>query len=693
MKRYHYAQAERKHSMTMNPLLNAGWTDGLAPFPAITAEHFEPAFAQAFAEHTRELNAIAAGSASFAKTIEKYDAAGATLKRVSLVFSNLTSSATNDALQAVETTLAPKLAAHASSVYLNAALFEKVNAVYASRHTSGLSPVQVRMVERVHTDFALAGANLKGAAREQFAANAQKLASLQTEFAQRVLKDESEFLLPVGNEADVAGLPQWLKDTAAETAAARGLTEKYAFNSSRSVVEAVLAFAQNRALRKDLLAAFRARGNMTDGNRTLDLIKEICIVRQEQSTLMGYRCFADYALADTMAQRPANVRGLLEKMWPAAKRRAGLEYGEIVVRAAQDGVTDVQIHDWRYYSEKIRQEKYAVNDDEVKPYFSLDAMTRAMFDCAGKLFGIRFDRREGVALYHPDCAFYEVRRIADNALVGNFITDNFARPGKRSGAWMSFLREQSTHFGGATPIVLNNNNFPKPAAGKPALMGFSDVRTLFHEFGHGLHGLLSNSPYERLSGTNVLQDFVELPSQMFEHWAVAPEVLKAHAKHVDTGAPIPDALIEKLKRADVVGQGLEAVEAVASVLVDLSLHEQTNFDSLDPLAFEAKVLADIGMPAHMKPRHEMPHFQHIFASDYYSSRYYVYLWAEVLDADAFDAFKASGDVFNPALSKKLLEHIYSAGNTVEPQATYRAFRGRDAQVEPMLKERGLLETA
>jgi peptidyl-dipeptidase Dcp len=694
LKRVSFDAQETETCVTvMNPLLQASWPNGIAPFSEISPEHFAPAYAQAFAEHNAELDRIANAPASFDNTIVAYDAAGALLKRIDNVFSNLTGSATNEALQQVETELSPKIAAHRTSVYLNAALFAKIDSLYQKRDALGLSGVQKRMVERVHLDFALAGANLKGDARANFAANAEKLATLQTEFSQRLLKDENDFVLPVASDAELAGLPQWLKDSAAETAASRKVAEPYAFNSSRSVVEAVLAFAENRALRQKLLAAFRARGNWREATRTLALINDTMTLRQAQSELMGYRCFADYALADTMAQRPGNVRELLGKLWPAAKRRAAVEYAEIVARAAQDGVRDVQIHDWRYYAEKIRQEKYAVNDDEVKPYFSLDAMTRAMFECAGKLFGIRFEKRDGVSLYHPDCTLYDVTRAADGARVGHFITDNFARAGKQSGAWMSYLREQSTHFGGLTPIVLNNNNFPKPATGKPALLGFDDVRTLFHEFGHGLHGLLSNSPFERLGGTNVLQDFVELPSQLFEHWAVAPQVLKAHAKHVETGEIIPDALIAKLKKASVVNQGLDAVEAIASVLVDLTLHEQTDFSALDPLGFEAKVLADIGMPSHMKPRHEMPHFQHIFAGNWYASRYYVYLWAEVLDADAFDAFNETGDVFHAPLAKKLYDHIYSAGNTVEPQTTYRAFRGRDAKVEPMLKERGLLEAA
>ncbi len=679
-----------------NPLLST-WTDtiGLPPFAQIEARHFEPAFADAFAKHHAELCEIAAQSAAptFANTIVPFDASGAALKKVSACFSVLTASVTNEALQAVELALSPKLAAHQSSVYMNAELFKKIDTLYLRRSALALSPVELRMLERVHLDFTIAGAKLEGSARAQFAQAAQLMASLQTEFAQAVLNDESNFALPIADPQQLAGMPAWLKDTAAQTAKAHKLDVPYALDNSRSVVEAVLAFADNREIRKTMLAAFRARGNTAPERSTTPLIQKIMRVRQTQAELMGYATFADYALADTMAQAPKQVRDLMGRVWPAAKRRAQAEYAELAVFAKRDGIDTPEIHDWRYYAEKLRQEQYAVNDDEVKPYFSLANMTTAMFDCAQKLFGVTFEKCDGVPLYHPDCTLYAVRRTEGNALVGHFITDNFARAGKQSGAWMSYLREQSVHFGGATPIVLNNNNFPKPAPGKPALLGFSDLRTMFHEFGHGLHGLLSNSPFERLGGTNVLQDFVELPSQLFEHWAVAPQVLKIHAKHIETGQPIPDVLIAKLKRAEVVNQGLEAVEAVASVLVDLTLHEGREFAHLDPVQFESNVLRDIGMPAHIKPRHEVSHFQHIFASNDYASRYYVYMWAEVLDADAFAAFAATGDVFDPALSKKLFTHIYSAGNMVEPQATYRAFRGRDATVEPMLKERGLLEAA
>jgi peptidyl-dipeptidase Dcp len=675
-----------------NPLLSV-WDlpHGLPPFAQISPEDYPAAFAKAFAAHKDELNTIAynVSPATFVNTIVAYDGAGQLLKRLENVFYNAASSHTNEAIQAVELDIAPKMAAHRSAVFLNTALFERVNALHLQRKTLDLSPVENRLLERVHLDFTLQGAQLQGEARAQFAANAEKLATLQTEFSQRVLKDEAEFALEVSDESQLAGLPAWLLGSAKETAQAKKLSAPYAFNASRSVVEAVLSFAKDKSLRAKMMDAFRARGRMHANATTYPLIEQILTLRHAQATLMGYGTFSQYSLADTMAGKPAAVQALADKVWPAAVACANREYAEISEIAKADGLATVGLSDWRYYAEKLRQQKYAISDDEVKPYFSLSGMTQAMFDCAGKLFGIHFTEKKGITLHHPDATLYEVHR-SDGTLQGLFIADNFARPSKRSGAWMSFLREQTRHYGGAVPIVLNTNNFPKPAAGERALMGFDEAHTLFHEFGHGLHGLLSDSPYERLSGTNVLQDFVELPSQLFEHWAFTPEVLKKHAKHVVTGEPIPDALIAKLLRAKSVNQGLEAVEATSSLLLDLRLHSRTDFKGLDIAEFERQTLAAMNMPAHMKPRHELAHFGHLFSGDYYASRYYVYLWAEVLDADAFEAFTEAGNPFDPNLARKLFKHIYSAGNTVAPQETYRLFRGRDATVEPMLRKKGLV---
>jgi peptidyl-dipeptidase Dcp len=566
-----------------NPLLSI-WTapHGLPPFADITAADYESAFTHAFADHNAQLHNIAynVSPATFVNTVVAFDGAGGFLKRLEYLFGNATNSHTNAALQAVELAMSPKMAAHKNGVYLNAALFARINEVYLRRSSLDLSPIENRLVERIHLDFALQGAQLQGEARNRFAEIAQQLATLQTGFSQAVLKDEADFVLPVKDEAQLAGLPAWLLGAAKETAEAKKLDAPYAFNASRSVVEAVLSFAKDKALRTKMMEAFRARGRMNAQATTYPVIKQILTLRHEQAKLMGHSNFAHYSLADTMAGTPAAVQALADQVWPAAVTRAKAEYAEISKIAKAEGVETVGLADWRYYAEKLRQQKYAISDDEVKPYFSLASMTQAMFDCAGQLFGIRFTEKKGVTLHHPDATLYEVHRT-NGDLQGLFITDNFARPSKRSGAWMSYLREQTRHYGGAVPIVLNTNNFPKPAAGQPALMGFDDVRTMFHEFGHGLHGLLSDSPYERLSGTNVLQDFVELPSQLFEHWAFAPQVLKKHARHNVTGAPIPDALIEKLLQAKRVNQGLEAVEATSSLLLDLKLHSLTDFSNVD----------------------------------------------------------------------------------------------------------------
>ena len=681
------------HSAT-NPLLQ-DWDApyGLPPFDRIQPGHFVPAFEQALAAHLAEIDAIAQAAPSFDNTVAALDRSGRLLRRLEGVFYNLCASESSPQLREVEREMAPRLAAHRSAVYLNAALFARLEALNEQRGSLGLNLEQQRLLERLHLDFVMAGARLAPEAKARYAAVMQRLAELNTQFSQHVLADEATYQLPLATEADLDGLPEWVRNAAREAAAQRGI-EGHVVTLSRSLIVPFLTFSKRRDLREAVWRAWTSRGELVPERDTRPLAAEIMKLRLEQARLHGFDSYADYALSDRMAGRPDAVEALLQRVWGPAKARATQERALLEARARAVGdAIELQPWDWRHYAEQVRVERYQLDDNEVKPYFQLDRMIDAMFDCAQRLFGVRFVEQHGLALYHPDVRAWEVRDANSDALVGLFLGDNFARPSKRGGAWMSLYREQmrNTADGSAVlPIVVNNNNFAKGAPGTPTLLSFDDVRTLFHEFGHGLHGLLSSVTYERLSGTNVLQDFVELPSQIYEHWALEPEVLKRHALHVQTGEPIPDALIERLKRARHFNQGYETVQYVGSALIDLALHRKTSMEGLDINVFEREERMHLGVPDVVGVMHRLPHFRHLFASDSYAAGYYVYMWAEVLDADGFNAFVEAGDIFHPATAERLKRHIYSAGNTAEPGAAYRAFRGRDADVQAMLADRGLV---
>lgn len=673
-----------------NPLLQSWDTPfGLPPFDAIRAEHFAPAFEVAMGEHAAEIEAIAsaAEAATFDNTIVALERSGRRLTRIGQVFFNLTSSETSPALQEVERAVAPRLAAHESAVYLNERLYARVAAVHAARDAAGLGDEQRRLLDRIHLDFVLAGAQLPPDRKARLAQIVERLAGLQTAFAQNVLADESDWVLWLRTEDDLAGLPASVRDAARGLAAERGEPQAWAVTTSRSSVVPFLTYSDRRDLREQAWRAWKSRGEHDGPHDNRPIAREILKLRTEKARLMGYASYADYALVDRMAGTPGAVMQLLQRVWEPAKARARQEHAALQEQAAALGQpADIEPWDWRYYAEKVRQVRYDVDDAHVKPYFPLERVTEAAFDCAQRLFGVQFVARPDLGAYHPDVRVYEVRR--GERTVAVFLHDNFARPTKRSGAWMSAYRWQSRLDGEVVPVVVNNNNFAKAPAGEPTLLSLDDVRTLFHEFGHGLHGMLSDVTYERLSGTKVLRDFVELPSQLFEHWMLEPAVLKRHARHVRTGEPIPDALIERLKRARHFNQGFETVGYTACALLDMALHARTDADGTDITEFERTELERIGMPPGTYTYHRLPHFQHLFAGGY-AAGYYVYMWAEVLDADGYGAFEEAGDPFDPATAGRLLEHVYSAGNRVEPRAAYRAFRGRDAAVEPMLAKRGL----
>jgi peptidyl-dipeptidase Dcp len=677
--------------MTENPFFEY-WTTPfeLPPFERIRPEHFPPAFDRGMDEHAAEIAAIAGSDKApdFAETIEAIERSGELLNRVSRVFHNLTGSATNPELDAIDRDYAPKVAAHYMRIALDPALFARIDALYQRRAELGLSPDQTRLLERQHLRLVRSGALLGPEEKERMAAISERLATVHTLFGQNVLHDEDEWQL-VLNDADLEGLPEFAREAAAVAARERGLDGKYAITLARASVEPFLSFASRRDLRETACRAWAARGEHEGAHDNRPLIREIVALRAEQARLLGYPNYAAYRLDDTMAKTPQAASRLLQDVWEPAKRKAAAERAELTETARQDGLNEpIAAWDWRYYAEKVRQSKYAIDEAAVKPYFVLDNMVRAAFDTAGRLFGVEFVERRDCPAYHPDVRVYEVRDRSAQS-VGLFLHDNFARPGKRSGAWMSSFREQQSLDGNVLPIVINNNNFSRA---EPTLLSFDDARTLFHEFGHGLHGLLSHVRYPSQSGTSVRRDFVEFPSQIFEHWAAAPEVLRRYARHYRTGEPLPEDLLQRLLAARNFNQGFATVEYAACAMLDLELHGIADPGDIDIDSFEYDFKSRTGMPPEIGLRHRPAHFQHLFAGSGYAAGYYAYLWAEVLDADGFAAFTEAGDPFDPTLAGRL-KLIYSAGDSADPMELYRSFRGREPEIAPLLAQRGLVAAA
>ncbi|MEO8059603.1 MAG: M3 family metallopeptidase [Burkholderiales bacterium] len=681
---------------TSNPLLQDWNTPyGLPPFAALQPALFEPAFAAAIEEHRAEIDAIGCNPQppNFDNTIAVLDRSGRLLDRIESLFYNLTSSETSPALQAVQLRVAPVLAAHASAISMHATLFERIDALHEERAILGLTPEQRRVLERFHADFVRDGARLAPAQQKRYAQIMSRLAELTTHFGQNVLADESAYQLVLRTPAERAGLPEFVVAAARQAAVDRGIEDALVITLSRSHIVPFLTFSERRDLREQAWRAWTARGEHEGAHDNRPVAREILALRNEQARLQGFASYADYALADTMAGRQAAVAALLTQVWEPAKARAAEELAALEALALSRGEQlTLEAWDWRYYSEKVRQVRFDIDEASVKPYFPLVRMVEAAFDCAQRLFGLRFVEQPEVKAYHPDVKVYEVRD-AGGSSIGVFLHDNFARASKRSGAWMSTFRRQSRNGGKGsevvTPVVVNNNNFAKGAPGEPTLLSFDDATTLFHEFGHGLHGLLSNVNYERVSCTSVLRDFVELPSQLFEHWLSEPEVLKRHARHFQTDEPIPDALIAKLHNARLFNQGYETVRYTASALVDLAAHALTAEPAPDIVDFERAELARIGAPPVVGMNHRLVHFQHLFAGSGYAAQYYVYLWAEVLEADGFEAFAEAGSAFDPVVAERLRRFIYASGNSLEPSEAFRAFRGRAPTALPMLRQRGL----
>ncbi|MEP2706113.1 MAG: M3 family metallopeptidase [Roseibium sp.] len=678
--------------MTANPLL-ADWNTPfeLPPFETIEPQHYEEAFETAMKEARADIDAIAdqETAATFDNTVIAMERSGKQLTKVARTFFNLSGAHTSEALQKIERDIAPKLAKHGSDTLLNAKLYARIASLWDTRDSLGLNEEDAKVLERYHKMFQRAGAGLDGPSKSRMAEISQELATLGTSFSQNVLKDESEYQLVLETDEDCAGLPEFLLTAAAEAAKERELDGKHVITLSRSSIEPFLQFSTNRRLREEAFKAWSSRGENGGDTDNRAIIKDTLTLRSEKAKLLGFDSFADFKLDDTMAKTPQNVRDLLAKVWSPAVIRANEEAGKLADMAQNLGENhEIEAWDWRHYSEKVRKADHDLDEAELKPYLQLDKIIEAAFDTATRLFGITFRELKNMQVYHPDVRVFEVLSASGDH-VGLFLGDYFARSSKRSGAWMSAFRSQHRLEGDVTPIIVNVMNFSKGAPGEATLLTFDDARTLFHEFGHALHGLMSNVTYPMISGTSVARDFVELPSQLYEHWLSEPEVLSKFAVHYKTGEPMPKDLLEKLLAAANFNQGFATVEYTACALLDLELHLLDNPQDLDTSAFEATELAKIDMPKAITMRHRIPHFQHVFSGDGYSSGYYSYMWSEVMDADAFGAFEEKGDIFDRDTADKLLKHIYSAGGRPDPDAAYVAFRGRAPKIDALLEKRGL----
>lgn len=685
------APIKRARSADRNPLLGAWRTTFKSPpFQRIEPKHFSPAFRLALRTHKAELGAIAGRTSkpTFANTIVALEKSGALLERVADVFFNLASAHTNEDLQAIERDISPRLAEHQSAFLLNRKLFVRIDDLYQRRALLDLDQEALRLLERTHRNFVRAGAKLDAKQRKRISEINVRLATLATQFAQNVLADEQGWHMLLTSETDLEGLPDSVVAAAAHAAEIMGHNGKHAITLARSSVEAFLQFSSRRDLREEAWKAWIKRGENGGKSDNRKIIVEILGLRAELAKLLGYETYADYALDDTMAKTPATVRELMDKVWSAGLRRAAAEREALEARARAEGDNfDIAGWDWRYFAEKERKARYELDESEVRAYLDLDNILAAAFDTAGKLFGLRFEARLDVPVYHEDVRVWEVL-MRKGEHVGLFLGDYFARPSKRSGAWMSTYRTQQKLTGNVRPIVVNVMSVARGAPGTPTLVSFDDARTLFHELGHGLHGLLSDVTYPSLAMTAVARDFVELPSQLYEHWLSRPEVLKTFALHHKTRKPIPDRLLKKLEAARTFNQGFQTVEYTASALLDMELHKLDSAKGLDVTRFETEVLDRLGMPAEIVPRHRVPHFQHIIGG--YAAGYYSYLWSEVMDADAFAAFEETGDIFDRKTAKRLKTYIYSAGNRRDALEAYVAFRGRAPEIEGLLRKRGLV---
>jgi peptidyl-dipeptidase Dcp len=678
-----------------NPLL-ADWDtpDGTPPFAQVTLADLEPALLAAMAAHAAEIAAITADPAppDFANTIEALDRAGALLRRVGNVLSTLNGVATGDELQAISRRLAPLRARHHDDILLNEALFARVDTVHREGDRSGLDEEQRRLLTETWRGFTRGGAGLAGSAQGRLRAINEELALATLRFGENVLKDTNRYELVVTDAADLAGMPAALVQAAAEAAAARGHDGRWVFTLQRPSLIPFLQHCRRRDLRERLYRAYLATSSRGDELDNRALVVRIAALRLERARLLGFRSHAHYVLAENMAETPERVRELLDRVRPAALARARREAADLQsLIDAEGGGFVLAGWDWWYYAERLRQARYELGEEAVRPWFELERVREGLFTVAHRLFGLTFRARADVQTWHPEVAVFDVLD-ADGSPLGIWYSDYFPRESKRGGAWMSSLRKQSRDGDRrVAPLVYNVGNLTRPTASAPALLDLDEVRTMFHEFGHALHGLLSQCRYQSLSGTTVARDFVELPSQLLENWALAPAVLDLYARHWQSGEPLPAAVVRQLAAAKHFNQGFGTVEYLAAAYLDLAWHtidDPAVFVGLDADAFEAATLTGLGLPEAIAVRYRSPYFRHVFSGGY-AAGYYAYLWAEVLDADAFAAFAATGNVFDPATAGAFRRHVLERGGAAEPMDLYRRFRGREPELEPLLTRRGL----
>ena len=678
----------QQKATTDNPFLTEFNTPyGTPPFDKIKVEHYEPAFLAGIEQQNKEIKAIVENTAepTFENTIVALDNSGEILARVSGVFFALTEADTNDELAALEAKIAPMLSEHSDNIYLNQDLYKRVAALHDQEKAGELklTTEQHYLLDKYYKGFVRSGAALDMEKQNKLREINKQLSSLTITFSNHVLAENNAFKLVVDKEEDLAGMPDWLKASAADEAKAAGMDGKWLFTLQASSRLPLLQYAENRSLREKMYKAYISMGNNNDANDNKEVLKQVLTLRLEKAKLLGFDCYSNFVLDDCMAKDSKTVMDFLHNLWGYSIKNAKSEAAELQKLMDKEGKGEkLEGWDWWFYAEKLRQEKYNLNEEEIKPYFSLEDVRSGLYYVVNKLYGINLTLITDVTVYNPDVTVYKVTD-ADGSFLGIFYADYFPRASKRSGAWMSNFREQQ---GEVRPLIYNVASFTKPVGDMPSLLTIDEARTMFHEFGHALHGMLTKCNYKGVSGTAVAQDFVELPSQIMEHWAVEPEVLKVYAKHYKTREPISDELIAKIENQALFNQGFMTTELLAAALLDMEMHNLTSTEGLDIAAFEKKVTDELGLIPQIAPRYRSTYFNHIMGG--YAAGYYSYLWAEVLDTDAFEAFKENG-LFDQKTAGLFRANVLEKGGSEDPMTLYKNFRGQEPSIEPLLKGRGL----
>jgi len=675
-----------------NPLL-ADWTGlygGLPPFDKVKVSDFKPAIEAAMAENLSEIDKIAkqTEAPTFANTIAAMERTGQKLQRIITLYGIWGSNLSTPEFQEVETEFEPKLAGLSDQISQNIALFKRIETVYLSPETKKLSAEQQRLCKIHYTNFVRSGAKLDAAKKNRLSEINQELAGFFTKFSQNLLSDESDLILVLNSKDELIGLPQSLIDGASNTAKAKLLDDKWVISNTRSSVDPFLTYSDRRDLREKAWKMFINRGDNGGEHDNNELITKILRLRSERAKLLGFETHAHWRLENTMAKTPQKAIELMESVWPAAIARVKEEVADMqTIADLVDMNIKIEPWDYRYYAEKVRKQRYDLDQNEVKQYFQLDKLREGMFWVAGELFGFSFTPLKNIPVYHPDVNVWEVKDKKTGRHIGLWYFDAYAREGKRSGAWMNAYRDQQRMDKEVTTIVSNNSNFVKGNPGEPVLISWDDASTLFHEFGHALHGLSSNVTYPTLSGTNVVRDYVEFPSQLLEHWLSTSEVLSKFALHYQTGKPIPSSLVERIEKASTFNEGFATTEYLSSALIDMKIH-LADASNIDPDKFEKETLDALGMPKELVMRHRTPQFGHVFSGDGYSAGYYSYLWSDVLTADAYEAFVEGKGAYDKEVAQRLIKYVFSVGNTIDPEIGFKSFRGHDAQTDALMRKRG-----